>query len=155
MTQSLYDQMINSKTGFGQMMLRDVLLPSILGAETDGILYWAGKDIARQFPVASDDNLSTLFNQLDLGTLELIKKNNKQQVWHLTGDEIMDRSKLEHASFNFEAGLIAQQVEFMTNAVTEASIEVEKKKMVQITVYHDFSNPITDETPVNFITLAE
>jgi len=155
MTQSLYDQMIHSNTGLGQMMLRDVLLPSILGTETDGILYWAGKDIARQFPVDSDDKLISLFHQLSLGTLSLIKKNSKQQIWELAGDEIIDRSKLSHATFNFEAGLIAQQIEFQTNMVTEASVEVEKKKAIQITVYHDSSNQVTDETPINFIQLSE
>ncbi len=31
-------------------LLRDYVLPSILGKHEDDVLYWVGKDIARKFP---------------------------------------------------------------------------------------------------------
>ena len=71
MTQKLYDQLINSPRGMSTAAMRDVLLPLILGQETDGILYWIGKDLARQFPVATPGDLSLLTHQLGLGDLRL------------------------------------------------------------------------------------
>lgn len=47
MSQKLYDELINSPQGLVNGTLRDVILPAILGKETDEMLYWIGKDLAR------------------------------------------------------------------------------------------------------------
>ena len=36
---------------FGYELMRDFLLPTILGKHEKDILYWAGKDLARKFPL--------------------------------------------------------------------------------------------------------
>ncbi|MFC2684649.1 MAG: DUF2507 domain-containing protein, partial [Limosilactobacillus oris] len=73
MSQKLYDELINSPQGLVNGTLRDVILPAILGKETDEMLYWIGKDLARQYPVASPADLITLTHQLGLGELTLEK----------------------------------------------------------------------------------
>ena len=42
---------------FSYLLIRDYLLGNILGEHTDEILYWAGKDLARQFPLKSQEDL--------------------------------------------------------------------------------------------------
>ena len=155
MTQSLYNQLIKSSNGIESALVRDILLPEILGDEADGILYWAGKDLARKFPVSSEDEIITLFKQFGFGELQLEKKNNKQQVWKLTGPTVIERGRQEHASFNLEAGMLAQEIEFQSDLVTEASVEVEKKKSVQIIVHYDLGNEVNAINPVEFIELSD
>ena len=60
MSQKLYDSLLNSHRGLMNGSLRDVILPAILGKETDEMLYWIGKDIARQFPVGSLEDLQLI-----------------------------------------------------------------------------------------------
>ena len=38
---------------FGYEIIRDHLLHSILGKHEDDVLYWAGKEVARKFPLFS------------------------------------------------------------------------------------------------------
>ncbi len=44
-------------TKFGYEILRDHVLPSILGTHESDILYWAGKEVARKFPVFSIEEI--------------------------------------------------------------------------------------------------
>ena len=53
MSQKLYNQLIAGHQGLGAGTMRDVILPAILGKETDEMLYWIGKDLARVYPVAT------------------------------------------------------------------------------------------------------
>ena len=134
MTQKLYDQLINSPRGMSTAAMRDVLLPLILGQETDGILYWIGKDLARQFPVATPGDLSLLTHQLGLGDLRLTSSHNTTMTWELSGPVIAERLALqkEATSFTLEAGFLAKQVEFQTSKVTEATVLEKKKDTVVI-----------------------
>lgn len=129
MTQKLYDQLINSPRGMSAATIRDVLLPLVLGTETNGILYWIGKDLARQYPVATTDELVALTHQLGLGTLTRVRQQRTATTWQLSGPVVSERMALqkENTSFTLEAGFLAKQIEFQTNRVTEATV-VEKKK---------------------------
>lgn len=151
MSQSTYDQLIHSNVGLNQGVLRDVLIPSILGEETSGILYWAGKDLAHQFSVSNEDQLVTLFNQLGFGTLTKQKSSAKQQTWQLGGPIVEQRLKFDHVDFNLEAGFIAQQLELQTNATTEAQVVEQKKNAVQILVQSDLKDPSLDTEPIKFL----
>ena len=71
MTQTRYDHLINSHRGLGAATLRDIIIPALLGTETEGILYWIGKDLAREYPVATEEELIVLTNQLGMGELSL------------------------------------------------------------------------------------
>ncbi|WP_295729928.1 YslB family protein [uncultured Limosilactobacillus sp.] len=139
MTQKRYDQLINSQRGFISATLRDVILPSILGKETDGILYWIGKDLAREFPVASIDDLVLLTKQLGLGNLQLTKEASLQRTFKLSGPLVEERLAIdkEQTSFTLEAGFIAQELEFQLGTITEAEVESVKHKEVRIFAQND------------------
>ena len=139
MTQKRYDQLIDSQRGFVTATMRDVILPAILGKETDGILYWIGKDLAREYPVASIDDLVLLTHQLGFGSLQLIKDSPLQHTFKLSGPEVTERLAIdkEKASFTLEAGFIAQELEFQLGTITEAEIESIKHKEVRIFAQND------------------
>lgn len=149
MSQAKYDQLINSPQGLVNGTMRDVILPAILGDETDGILYWIGKDLAREYPVASIDELILLTRQLGLGQLKLIRHNDTQHVWQLSGPIVEQRladSNPQQASFSLEAGFIAQELEFQLQTVSEAEITERHKKYVQILAQND---PQSDQQAAN------
>lgn len=154
MTQKLYDQLINSPRGMSTAAMRDVLLPLILGQETDGILYWIGKDLARQFPVATPGDLSLLTHQLGLGDLRLTSSHNTTITWELSGPVIAERLALqkEATSFTLEAGFLAKQVEFQTSKVTEATVLEKKKDTVVILTE---SQAVTEEGEVELVTFIQ
>jgi Protein of unknown function (DUF2507). len=127
MSQRLYEQLLHDSAGLPQSVLRDVLIPAVLDKETDGILYWAGKDLARQFPVESTSSIVALFDQLGFGHLKLKKQTSKQQIWLLDGQLVTDRLTLPRPNFTLEAGFLAQQIELQTNATTEAQVTEQKK----------------------------
>lgn len=154
MTQKLYDQLINSPRGMSTAAMRDVLLPLILGQETDGILYWIGKDLARQFPVATPGDLSLLTHQLGLGDLRLTSSHNTTMTWELSGPVIAERLALqkEATSFTLEAGFLAKQIEFQTSKVTEATVLEKKKDTVVILTE---SQAVTEEGEVELVTFIQ
>ena len=109
MTQTRYDHLINSHRGLGAATLRDIIIPALLGTETEGILYWIGKDLAREYPVATEEELIVLTNQLGMGELSLKKRSATQQIWELGGPIVDERLTLdkETTSFALEAGFLA------------------------------------------------
>lgn len=143
MSQKLYDELLNSPQGLINGTLRDVIIPSILGKETDEMLYWIGKDLARQYPVASPNELVTLTHQLGLGDLSLQKKTNTSQVWRLGGPIVAGRIKKddEETSFGLECGFLAEEIEFQLGTVVEGKINDRHHDYVDILLEND---PQTD-----------
>lgn len=143
MSQKLYDELINSPQGLINGTLRDVILPAILGKETDEMLYWIGKDLARQYPVASPAELITLTHQLGLGELTLEKHSPTSQLWRLGGPIVAGRIKKdnEETSFGLECGFLAQEIEFQLGSVVEAKINDRHHDTVNILLEND---PQTD-----------
>ncbi|WP_125570786.1 DUF2507 domain-containing protein [Lacticaseibacillus songhuajiangensis] len=112
---------------FGQQMLRDVLIPNLLGAKTSGIMYFAGRDLAPRVPV-TDEQIPDLFAKLGLGTLTLNKNKVKLRTYTLSGEVVATRIKnFPEADFQFEAGLIAQLVQQVLGMTTEAASNVDKR----------------------------
>lgn len=70
----------------GQALIRDDLLPSILGSDNHEISYWAGKHLSRSHRLANYDDLIAFFTQFKLGDLSLLKKSSGQLNWQLSGD---------------------------------------------------------------------
>lgn len=139
MSQKLYDQLINSPQGLNTGTLRDVILPAILGKETDEMLYWIGKDLARQYPVATTNDLVTLTQQLAFGDLTLVKKTTTSQIWRLGGPVIINRASRdnEETSFGLECGFLAQEVEFQLNTIVEAKVNDRHHDYVEILLEND------------------
>lgn len=149
MTQSRYEQLAqNPQTAsyLTQATLRDILLPSILGAENDAISYWAGKQLALQFPLDSFEDLCAFFEQINFGHLSLKKQKKEQYFFELTGPIVASRiADFDTPDFQLEAGFVAQILEQQLRIVTEAKATIENKKNVTIFVQTDSKAPIEDE----------
>lgn len=58
------EEIVNEKMipVFGYELIRDTLLPNVLGEEAPHILYWAGKELARKYPLETLDELADFFS---------------------------------------------------------------------------------------------
>lgn len=126
---------------FGYEILRDGILRSILGKHEPDVLYWAGKEIARKFPLFSFDEAPSFFEQAGWGTLTLEKISKDTYTLILTGDP--DILKFDERNFRLEAGFLAEQVQKLNGFLTECYEEVNvKKQLVTFTVKWDMKDPI-------------
>ncbi|MFE8703785.1 YslB family protein [Cytobacillus sp. FJAT-54145] len=112
---------IVSVSAFGYELIRDILLPELLGKETPAILYWAGKGLARKFPLDSIEQVVDFFEQAGWGTLSLIEHKKNELEFELSSELITRRFKIkDDCSFQLEAGFLAQQIESQRKTTAEA-----------------------------------
>jgi predicted hydrocarbon binding protein len=124
---------------FGYELIREVLLPEILGKDTPEILYWAGKRLARKYPLKNYDEIIAFFANASWGQLEIKNVGKDELEFELNSPFIVSRvkSKAEHF-FQLEAGFLAQQVELQKEVSTETFEHPTKKSnKVQFTVKWD------------------
>lgn len=124
---------------FGYELIREFILPEILGKDTPEILYWAGKRLARNHPLNSVDEIIDFFSKASWGHLELKKERKDEIEFELVSPLIVSRvkSKAEHY-FQIEAGFLAQQIEFQKQVIAETfEHPVKKANKVQFTVKWD------------------
>ncbi|MEH7116588.1 YslB family protein [Neobacillus vireti] len=129
---------------FGYELIREILLPEILGKETPEILYWAGKRLARMYPLADFDQVIDFFNRASWGQLEIKKETKHEIEIELSSQLIVSKvkSKAEYF-FQLEAGFLAQQIELQKGVVAEAfEHPVKKSNKVQFTVKWDIKDTI-------------
>lgn len=116
---------------FGYELLRDVLLPEILGDDTAEILYWAGKKLARKYPLNSFEEVIDFFNKAGWGRLTIIKESKNELELELTSSIITNRmqNKKSRDSYQFqlEAGFLAEQIELQKQVISEAYEHPRKK----------------------------
>ncbi|MFC5466802.1 YslB family protein [Lederbergia graminis] len=124
---------------FGYELLRDILIPSLLGKDTAEISYWAGKNLARNFPLLTIQEISSFFQEAAWGQLNVIDENKNEMKLELSGPIVERRLHMnQDATFQLEAGFIAEQIEKQKHVVTEAHAEtILKKNIVLITVRWD------------------
>lgn len=120
-------------------LLRDQLLPNLLGEEMDEILYWAGKELARSQPLNDESEVASYFQTYGFGELSLIEMKKNRRYYVLKGEIVTHRlGQRDKAVFSLEAGFLAEQFQRITDTFTEANYEVkEKKKEIHITVQSD------------------
>ena len=137
----ILDQDTTSETVpvFGYELLRETLLPEILGEETPKILYWAGKHIARKYPLDSISDIIVFFQQAGWGELQIVKESNSELIAELSSDIITKRIKSkESTNFQLEAGFLAQQIERHKEVITETFEHPRKRSTkVQFTIKWD------------------
>ena len=137
----ILDQDTTSETVpvFGYELLRETLLPEILGEETPKILYWAGKHIARKYPLDSISDIIDFFQQAGWGELQIVKESKSELMAELSSDIITKRIKSkESTNFQLEAGFLAQQIERQKEVVTETFEHPRKRSTkVQFTIKWD------------------
>jgi len=138
---TVMDETINSAEPrsipiFGYELIREILLPEILGKDTPEILYWAGKRLARKFPLIDIEQIIEFFSKAAWGQLELIKESKTELQFELMSPLIVSRvkSKAEYF-FQLEAGFLAQQIELQKEANAETfEHPVKKSNKVVFTV---------------------
>lgn len=109
---------------FGYELIRDYLLPSILGKHEKDILYWAGKDLARKFPCTDIPLIISFFKDAGWGDLTLEKETKDGFVFRLTNDP--EQLKIKERNFRLEAGFIAEQIQNFKGFLTECFEEKRK-----------------------------
>lgn len=109
-------------SAFGLELLRSVLIPELLGKENSGISYWAGKNIARKFPLYSLEDVIDFFKRASWGDLQLVKESKAEMIFELSSPLITKRTLEETntVSYQLEAGFLAEQFQRMSNYITEA-----------------------------------
>lgn len=127
---------------FGQLMLRDLLLPDLLGKETEAITYWAGRSLARRLPVNEDD-LPELFTRVGFGTLTPAASKKHQRVYTLSGTTVATRmANFTEPDFRLEAGFLAQSLQQAFGCVVEVSPTADQHKhVVTLTAVLDTKTP--------------
>jgi predicted hydrocarbon binding protein len=124
-----------SISAYGLELIRSSLLPSLLGKEHDGILYWAGKDLARKFPLNTIEEIIVFFQKASWGTLELVKETNKDILFHLSSPMISKRNRCDKTiSYQLEAGFLAEQIQQINSYITDAYTS-EKKGTNYIVIF--------------------
>lgn len=128
-------------TQFGYEILRDHVLPNILGVHEGDILYWAGKDVARKFPIFHIEELPTFFTEAGWGQLTL-EKTKKEEAFYLLDGNFSSLNTKER-TFHLEAGFIAEQYQKLNGSLTECFSEIKQKgKLITFQVKWDSKSPI-------------
>ncbi|RFU70693.1 DUF2507 domain-containing protein [Peribacillus saganii] len=113
---------------FGYEVIKDILLPDILGKDSAQILYWAGKQLARKFPLAGTEDVASFFQNAGWGNLHIVKQTRDTYEIELTGYVIARRlSMYPDCHFQLEAGFLAEQLTLQKNMISEA-VEEKKKR---------------------------
>ncbi|MFF2755105.1 YslB family protein [Psychrobacillus sp. NPDC058041] len=115
-------------TSFGYELIRDHVLASILGKHEKDILYWAGKDLARKFPLYTMEEAMTFFHEAGWGTLQL-EKTAKDSAYYTLETYNMPQSGISR-SHRLEAGFLAEQQQKIGGYMAECFDEQVKKNGV-------------------------
>ncbi|MGN7476858.1 YslB family protein [Solibacillus silvestris] len=127
---------------FGYEIIRDHLLPSILGKHEEDVLYWAGKEIARKFPLFSMDELPSFFAEAGWGQL-IPEKETKDELHYILAATEEGSLNIEQRCFRIEAGFLAEQKQKQLGYLTECYEEkFEKKNYVKFTLKWDLKEKI-------------
>ena len=129
---------------FGYELLRDTLIPELLGNDTNEISYWAGKRIARKFPLQSNEEIQSFFNDAGWGQLECTVESKDTLTFELTGEIVAHRLEVSfEPSFRLETGFLAEQIQLQKELLTEAVEHIHRKQgKITITVQWDKKDPI-------------
>jgi len=132
-----------------QLILRDALLPELLGDDHGAINYWAGKSLARRFPLGNPKDASIFFEQAGFGTLTLLKQTDHVSEWQLSGEPVKLRKRLNaEEGFTLEAGFLAEMMAQQLGVETESELADAPRKLrdqaVVFNVYTDPSDVIPD-----------
>lgn len=129
---------------YGYELLREILIPDLLGRDTPDLLYWAGKRIARMFPLEKIEDARSFFEKAGWGTLEIVKQTKNEIDYTITSPLIEKRLKEKgKCSFQLEAGYLAQQHEQTKKVIAEAFEDPKRRnKKITITVRWDSKDPV-------------
>lgn len=125
---------------FGYDLIREDLLPDLLGSEHQQILYWAGKSLARKYPVAEVELIEDFFRKAGFGELKLIKTKKSEMVFELISPRFYNKKKI---FASLEAGFLAAQIQQQTGHIAETleTAKPGKSPKVVFEVKWDLADP--------------
>ncbi|RHW40679.1 DUF2507 domain-containing protein [Neobacillus notoginsengisoli] len=129
---------------FGYELIREVLLPELLGKDGPEILYWAGKLLARKYPLETIEEIIAFFARASWGELSVRKLSKNEIEFELAPVLLASRvtSKAE-TYFQLEAGFLAQQIEQQKGVTAEAfEHPVKRSQLASFTVKWDSKDPV-------------
>lgn len=134
-------------SGIAYELLREILIPDILGKELPSILYWSGKSLARKSPLKSEQEIIRFFENVGWGTLSITEHKSNEIHFELVSDFITARNKSRKTvSYQLEAGFLAQQFEQIKSVVSEAYEDQKKRtNKVFFTVKWDLKDPVKND----------
>ncbi|MGE5703918.1 MAG: DUF2507 domain-containing protein [Clostridia bacterium] len=93
----------------GYHLLRETVFSRLLGESEASILYWLGRDLGKELPIRSTDELTLSFIRLGLGKLEAVHQEEDRSICYRLSHPLYPFHPLERLqrSLAFECGLVA------------------------------------------------
>ncbi|MEN2765640.1 YslB family protein [Ornithinibacillus xuwenensis] len=114
--------------GAGYDLLRYVSLPDLLGSESEALLYFMGRNLARKFDLQAVGDIIYFFEKVGWGRLELFKEKSNELEFHLLADAVVQRLTTElNTEFRLEAGFLAEAITMLKGKECECIEEVRSK----------------------------
>lgn len=66
-------------------LIREIVLPDMLGQDYSSMMYWAGKHLARKFPLESWEEFPAFFEEAGWGTLTNVSAKKQELEFELEG----------------------------------------------------------------------
>lgn len=115
-------------SGAGYDILRYIGLPDVLGEQSETILYFLGRQLARKFDIQSLEELIEIYQLMDWGKLDLVKKKKKEWIFHLMSDSVFLRLKASFpVDFRLEAGFLAEALQNLKQVECECTEDINKR----------------------------
>ncbi|GEN51868.1 hypothetical protein HFA01_01300 [Halobacillus faecis] len=110
--------------------MRYYTLPDFLGKDAPYLLYYMGKNMARQTEISTMDELYEFFQYMGWGELVLVKEKRKEMVFKLSGHMIEKRlnQKMFEVDFRMECGFMAEIICQMSDHTYECFEEKNHKE---------------------------
>ncbi|EGL82960.1 Protein of unknown function DUF2507 [Caldalkalibacillus thermarum TA2.A1] len=120
-------------------LIRDQLLPMITGEYQSIILYWAGRNLARQFMPPNVDSLVNQFLEFGWGELMLEQNQPRLKKFRLASPFFNQRQiEKNQSTFSLECGFLTEVLAQLENKDAEGEYKVVNKQqeiIVEIQVY--------------------
>lgn len=115
-------------TSTGHDILRYLVLPDLLGYNSETLLYFSGRKLARKIEINDINDIYYFFQKINWGNLELVKEKKNELSLLLMSDEIVQRLKSELLTeFNLEAGFLSEAMELVTGRPSECEVNINKR----------------------------
>ncbi|WP_080874200.1 YslB family protein [Oceanobacillus timonensis] len=123
--------------GAGYDILRYIGLPELFGEEKETLLYFLGRNVARKFEFNSLEDVSSFFEKMGLGTLDLVKEKKNVKTFNLLSEAVVTRLKSNvETDFRLEAGIIAEALQQIEGVDCECLESIHRRlKQIEFTVY--------------------
>lgn len=134
---------------FSYELLREVLIPELLGKEQTAILYWSGRNMARKYPLTSIDEIIHFFHKAGWGDLSVRHRNKSNITFTLHSPLIAKRlQRQKETCFTLESGFLAQQIESIESCPTDAQHWIKQEQII-ITAQWDQKDAPHHHLPVH------